>query len=176
MEGLKHSVLKGNAGFTLVELMVVVLLVGILSAIAIPRYAKTVETAKANSAVATMIMIGRTNQMFKLDNRVYAGSPLTGSCSDCPADPMPDPAEGCALVGCQYLANQEWDTAPYIFEAVDPDSGGSGCGFTQTDMVACTKRNPSSNPPPNDDYTSWGYTVDKNGKVNKQGTAPKPPK
>lgn len=46
--------MKKQQGFTLIELMIVVAVIGVLSAIAIPQYQKYVAKAEVASALATM--------------------------------------------------------------------------------------------------------------------------
>lgn len=48
----------GMAGFTLIELMIVVAIVGILSAVALPQYRRTVAMAEASSRVLETIAFG----------------------------------------------------------------------------------------------------------------------
>jgi type IV pilus assembly protein PilE len=65
---------KVRLGFTLVELMIVVAIVGILGAIAYPSY--TQYMIKSNRAAAQSHMLDITNleQQYVVDNRRYTGT------------------------------------------------------------------------------------------------------
>jgi len=56
--------MKNNKGFTLVELLVVVLIVGILSAIALPQYQKAVEKANLTEALINAKAIVDASQRY----------------------------------------------------------------------------------------------------------------
>lgn len=51
---MNHSLAKLHQGFTLVELMIVVAIIGVLSSIALPAYKDYVKKSEVAAAVATM--------------------------------------------------------------------------------------------------------------------------
>ena len=61
-----------NAGFTLVELLVVVLIIGVLTAIAVPQYEKTVEKARTAEALTAIRTIIQAEKSYYLANGSYA--------------------------------------------------------------------------------------------------------
>jgi len=74
-------------GFTLIELMVVVAVIGILAAVALPSYVGYVKKGARRSAQAQMLDIASREQQYLLSNRVYVPySTLTASGYALPTD------------------------------------------------------------------------------------------
>ena len=60
-----------QAGFTLAELMIVVVIVGVLMAIALPAFQNQVMRSKRTAAQAEMLDIANRQQQYLLSNRSY---------------------------------------------------------------------------------------------------------
>ncbi len=166
---------RDRKGYTLIELVVTVLIIGVLASFAIPQYLKTVETGKADDAVAILNMIGTTNKMFALDHsNFYVAGTFTASCTGtgvCPASVTATQANACTLVWCKYLADQDWANKPYTFYACDGSISGACGGLGAGNQVAGAKRLASANTP----YNTWGYTMNTAGVITAYGTTPPPP-
>ena len=61
-------------GFTLVELLVVVLIIGILSSVALPQYTKAVNKAKGSEVLTTMNSLSKAFNMAYLEDGGYRRS------------------------------------------------------------------------------------------------------
>lgn len=66
--------MKKNRGFTLMEVMIVIVVVGILAAIAIPAYTAQVRKSRRAEAQAVLISIGARQQQMLLDTRGYVAT------------------------------------------------------------------------------------------------------
>ena len=78
-----------HSGFTLIELMIVVGIIGILSAVAIPAYGDYVKRAKITEATAGLAGMQIKMEQFFQDNRSY--SPASGAlpCTATSVAPLP---------------------------------------------------------------------------------------
>jgi prepilin-type N-terminal cleavage/methylation domain-containing protein len=66
-------------GFTLVEIMIVVAIIGLLATIAIPNFVKARTTAQMNACISNLRQIDGAVQQWALEMKKDAGSPVSYS-------------------------------------------------------------------------------------------------
>lgn len=64
--------MKAQKGFTLIEIMIAVAIVGILAAIAYPSYTSYLQKGRRASAQAHLVDIAQRQEQYLLDARAYA--------------------------------------------------------------------------------------------------------
>ena len=60
---------SGNKGFTLVEIMIVVAIIGLLAAIAIPNFVRARTTSQMNACINNLRQIDGAKQQWALENK-----------------------------------------------------------------------------------------------------------
>lgn len=112
---------RDDRGFTLIELIVVVIIIGILAAVAVPAFTNRSENAKVSALYADLRSIGGAIELYYADHSVMPAY-STDDISALRGDLVPD-----------YLRNMSiydpWNTA-YEYSADEEDywlkSTGSG--------------------------------------------------
>lgn len=69
---------RGNKGFTLVELMVVVVIIGVLTAIAVPVYNNVTAKAKINAIAANLRIINGAISQKQTNGEAFSATPVVG--------------------------------------------------------------------------------------------------
>ncbi|MDE2220968.1 MAG: type II secretion system major pseudopilin GspG [Gammaproteobacteria bacterium] len=62
---------RGQRGFTLIEIMVVVVIIGLLAAVVVPQFLSKVDDARVSKAKQDIQALETALTMYKLDNYTY---------------------------------------------------------------------------------------------------------
>lgn len=71
--------MRGRKGFTLVEIMIVVAIIGLLAAIAIPNFIKARDTARRNACIANLREVKSAISMWALEENKTGSSAVVKS-------------------------------------------------------------------------------------------------
>ena len=135
MENYRKMLSGKKTGFTLVEIMIVVLIIGILLAIAIPNFIRARESSRAKACQANLKQIDSAVQQWMMDNKTsnFGAAGTNGLLQVAPGDaifngePAGAPASAQPIVPTYVRA-----------EPACPEGGLYGTGDGSAKSVSCS--------------------------------------
>ncbi len=141
---MAHPFLRTASGFTLVEIMLVVIIIGVLAAMVVPRFAGRTEQAKVARTKSDIMVIGSALDLYELDLGKYPGSLSELVSKDPPA-------------GLTEAEKSQWN-GPYLKKGLPKDPWGHDYQYVSASQHGQDYDLYSFGPdgqPGNDDVTNW---------------------
>jgi len=111
------SIITEEKSFTLVELLTVIVIIGVLAALALPRYQFTLEKVKSSEGVQILNVLLKAQKRYFMETGTYkSGSGGSGN-PDCP--PGTDSSQICPGDLDVYIPDTKYFTAAYLYNG-DP--------------------------------------------------------
>ena len=148
---LRGVYMRNSKGFTLMELMVVVFIIAILVAAAVPSYLDNLRRTRYNEGLVALQKIAQANRTFvaQYPNHALAGQ-VSNSGTNNPGKCNPEGDTTTAvLYRCGYLIKDNWDALAFNIFVCNPTApNGGGIGCCQTGTYAAMKfQNTNTNNP-----------------------------
>ena len=77
--------IKKNSGFTLIELIIVVAILGVIAAIAVPNYMENTRQTKRTDAMSALVQLAQAMERYYTVNYTYEGAAAGGNDTGAPA-------------------------------------------------------------------------------------------
>lgn len=154
--------LKNESGFTLMELMVVIVIIGVLAAIAIPSMSKQVDKTKVKRAMVELKAMKTAVDVYKAEKGSY---PTTSQINNALKDyginfgsaSFKDPWEK------PYVYSTDNNIAPSAYKLVSYGPDG-GVTIIDDNIVATGDTNPAENAS-NDKAAPLSYKINSDGSI-----------
>jgi prepilin-type N-terminal cleavage/methylation domain-containing protein len=105
---MKNKVSR-KAGFTLVEIMIVVAIIGLLAAIAIPNFVRARTTSQMNACINNLRLIDGAKQQWALEQRQASSAAISAAATE--LQPYLGHGSGGELPTCPADSAQTWATS-----------------------------------------------------------------
>ena len=136
---LKRKLPKSQKGLTLIELMIVVVIIGVLASLALPRFMRTTTKSKQSEAKGILKQIYTMEQTYRVENDVYF---VTGSAASA-TNPFAFADLG---LGVEIMTS-----AKYTYTLTSTDNGVNNFTCTATSSIL------------DDDVFLDSWTIDQSG-------------
>lgn len=123
------------AGFTLIEVMIVVLILGIIAAVALPSYDNQVARSRRSDCMSVLLGLAQAMEKYYALNYTYLGAANAGADTGTPANtlyPAKCPIDGSAVF---YNLTIQAATVNSFTVQATPTAGQAGDGFLQVNSL-----------------------------------------
>ena len=127
---MRRSIKQGKKGFTLIEVIIVIIIVGVLASLALPQFFATVEFSKADEAFHNMSVLRQSlERCYLASGGTY--NPGSGACNETNVD-VPDPSTNPGTLFAYAVSGQ--NQAGYLITATR-NTVNSGDGTSQVRLT-----------------------------------------